>query len=157
MPSIDLTESQADRLESVRAELESAIAGKYATVRTVDALEYLLDTYTPPEEADVSPEASADAAATPTSDEPTDIVEDAVEPESGDAEAEPDPEEASNASENDGGPNRLQAMMNLLKTHDDKWAKSGGDAPYEVTLPDGGTKPARTKDDVRRLLFKHYR
>lgn len=148
MPSIDLTESQAERLESVRAELEAAIAGKYATVRTADAVEYLLDTYTPPEAADVAAAADASTAVAESADEPEDIVADAVsETEAG----------SDDAATDDGGPNRLEAMMNLLKTHDDKWAKSGGDAPYEVTLPDGGTKPARTKDDVRRLLFKHYR
>ena len=48
--------------------------------------------------------------------------------------------------------------MSLLRTHDDKWRKaSSGDAPYEVDLPDGSTEGVRTKDDVKRLLFKHYR
>ncbi|MFC7176684.1 hypothetical protein [Halosegnis marinus] len=48
-------------------------------------------------------------------------------------------------------------MMNLLDEHDDKWRESGGDEPYEVDLPDGSTETARTQDDVRGLLFRHYR
>jgi hypothetical protein len=51
----------------------------------------------------------------------------------------------------------LNAMMNLLSAHDDKWREAGGDARYEVDLPDGSVESARTKDDVRALLFKHYR
>lgn len=51
----------------------------------------------------------------------------------------------------------LNAMMNLLSAHDDKWREASGDARYEVDLPDGNVESARTKDDVRALLFKHYR
>jgi hypothetical protein len=66
------------------------------------------------------------------------------------------PSTAGGASSNGGG-SQLQAMMSLLKTHDDKWRKaSSGDAPYEVDLPDGGTETARTKDDVKRILFTNY-
>ena len=61
------------------------------------------------------------------------------------------------AASSNGGGSPLQAMMNLLKTHDDKWRKAqSGDAPYEVDLPDGGTETARTKDDVKRILFRNY-
>ena len=56
-----------------------------------------------------------------------------------------------------GGGSQLQQMMSLLETHDDKWRKAAsGDAPYEVDLPDGGTESARTKDDVKRILFTNY-
>jgi hypothetical protein len=52
----------------------------------------------------------------------------------------------------------LDAMMSLLDTHDDKWGESSSaDERYQVTLPDGGVEHVRTKDDVRALLFKHYR
>ncbi|MEF8840375.1 MAG: hypothetical protein V5A62_01945 [Haloarculaceae archaeon] len=55
------------------------------------------------------------------------------------------------------GGSQLQQMMSLLNTHDDKWRTAeSGDAPYEVDLPDGGTKSARTKDDVKRILFTNY-
>ena len=61
------------------------------------------------------------------------------------------------AASSNGGGSPLQTMMNLLRTHDDKWRKAqSGDAPYEVDLPDGGTEAARTKDDVKRILFRNY-
>lgn len=56
----------------------------------------------------------------------------------------------------DGGAGQLNTMMRLLDTHADKWGESAGDARYEVELPDGRIEAARTKDDVRALLFKHY-
>lgn len=67
---------------------------------------------------------------------------------------EPD-ESTSETATDDAGP-QLDAMLNLVETHSDKWTESEGDARYEVTLPDGSTETARTKDDVRALLFKHY-
>ncbi|MFB6303954.1 MAG: hypothetical protein ABEH47_02210 [Haloferacaceae archaeon] len=52
----------------------------------------------------------------------------------------------------------LDAMMNLLDEHADKWREaSSEEARYEVELPDGSTEGARTKDDVRGILFRHYR
>lgn len=56
-----------------------------------------------------------------------------------------------------GGDSRLNAMMNLLDTHSEKWGEGSGDERYAVELPDGSTESARTKDDVKALLFKHYR
>jgi len=64
---------------------------------------------------------------------------------------------AEEASGDGSGGSPLQQMMSLLETHDDKWRTAeGGDAPYEVDLPDGGTETARTKDDVKRVLFTNY-
>jgi len=51
----------------------------------------------------------------------------------------------------------LQQAMSLLEAHDDRWRESSGDEPYEVDLPDGSTEGVRTKDDVKRLLFKHWK
>ncbi len=56
----------------------------------------------------------------------------------------------------DTGTTQLNAMMSLLDTHDDKWREGEGDVRYEVDLPDGSVETARTKDDVRALLFKNY-
>lgn len=80
------------------------------------------------------------------------------------------PEPASDGSESDGSDDEtvtggdadddemLDEMMNLLRTHDDKWEEaSSGDARYAVTLPDGSVETVQTKDDVRALLFKNYR
>jgi hypothetical protein len=50
----------------------------------------------------------------------------------------------------------FDSVNKLLRDHDDRWHESDGDIPYEVELPDGTTEPARTKDDVRQLLFRHY-
>lgn len=53
---------------------------------------------------------------------------------------------------------RLNSVMSLLDDHDEVWREAGGgEEKYEVDLPDGGTERARTKDDVRAVLFKHYR
>jgi|APHM01.1.fsa_nt_gi Rho termination factor, N-terminal domain. len=60
-------------------------------------------------------------------------------------------------SDSDGGDDdQLDAMLSLLDTHSDKWHSADGDARYEVELPDGSVESARTKDDVRATLFKHY-
>ena len=56
----------------------------------------------------------------------------------------------------DAGASQLNAMMSLLDTHADKWREGDGDARYEVDLPDGDVETARTKDDVRALLFRNY-
>lgn len=76
----------------------------------------------------------------------TDAAEDAA------ADDEDDGEDA-----DDDGADRLQAMMNLLDEHDDKWEQTDADeGRYAVTLPDGETETVRTRDDVRALLFRHY-
>jgi len=72
-----------------------------------------------------------------------------------DADADEDGEPAA-APTPGGGGDRLNAMMQLLDTHDEKWREGSGDARYEVDLPDGSTETANTKDDVRALLFKNY-
>jgi len=50
MPEITVTESQRERLETIEGELESAFIDTYGHIRTTDVLQYLLDTYTPPEQ-----------------------------------------------------------------------------------------------------------
>ncbi|MDS0261237.1 hypothetical protein NDI56_17695 [Haloarcula sp. S1CR25-12] len=67
-----------------------------------------------------------------------------------------DADTADSTPNTDGPGAVLSAANQLLKTHDDKWRKSGGNEPYEVDLPDGTTEAVRTKDDIRGLLFKHY-
>ncbi|MDZ5812205.1 hypothetical protein U4E84_12720 [Halorubrum sp. AD140] len=65
-------------------------------------------------------------------------------------------DEETATGDEDGGAGQLDAMMSLLDTHADKWREADGDARYEVDLPDGGVETARTKDDVRALLFRNY-
>jgi predicted flap endonuclease-1-like 5' DNA nuclease len=214
MPELSVSEEQLQRLESVREDLEAAYVGPYGTVRHEDALEYLLDTYTPPADGETDAEDTAETTAIDADpdDEPagdlTDIagvgeataatlvdagfdsiaaVRDAdpaeltaadgiAEKQAIDIKAEvadfdgagsDDGTDAEDGGDTDAaGPgetedespeNTLQQAMSLLEQHDDKWRESSGDEPYEVDLPDGGTEAVRTKDDIKRLLFKHWR
>ena len=79
---------------------------------------------------------------------------------SADASTEPNTTSAdspsTDSSDDNGGNGQLNAMLSLLETHSDKWQSADGDARYEVKLPDGSVESARTKDDVRATLFKHY-
>ena len=87
-----------------------------------------------------------------------DLGDDASEPSPSDGSEASDSadDEAETESGGDAGASQLDAMMSLLDTHDDKWHEGDGDARYEVELPDGDVETARTKDDVRALLFKNY-
>lgn len=58
---------------------------------------------------------------------------------------------------NTGGTDPLSGTHRLLDQHSEKWRHAdSGEEPYEVDLPDGGVTSARTKDDVKQLLFRHY-
>lgn len=256
MSELTVTEDQRRRLEAVCDDLEGAFVGAYGSVTPADALEYLLDTYTPPGDAD--PEVSAEGRTTRAVDaggpgsggerstpiavgttdgtvrnvsesssaessggEPTDGAVDGRDltaiPGVGEVTAEAltaagfdsvsairaaapaaltDAEGvgekqaidisaavedlaaggATSAAGTGGGDDAersgpdgdaapgavsaertLQQARSLLDTHDDRWREGSGDEPYEVDLPDGSTTGARTKDDVKRLLFKHWR
>lgn len=161
MPTIEITDDQLERLRAVREDVAEAFAGPYGHVRDRDAFDYLLDSYTPPGDADAAVErsVSTNGDADGSVDDGTDDGADSTETESDDGtdgENAADSDASGAAANGGGGANRLQSMMSLLDDHDDKWQESGGDTPYEVELPDGETEPARTKDDVRSLLFKHY-
>lgn len=202
MPELSVSEAQLEELESIREELEAEYVGEYGTVRTADAVQYLLDTYTPPERtadgrapADIEGltsirgvgEATAEAlaiagfrsvddvaAATPEEltevkgigeEQAGDIVAAATEADGKASESGPGEGDESGGStagsgedQSDGSPeDTLQQAMSLLEAHDDRWRESNGDEPYEVDLPDGSTEAVRTKDDIKRLVFKHWR
>lgn len=237
MPDLSVSEEQLRRLDDVCAELEAVFVDRYGTVRRRDALEYLLDTYAPPEtgepgavggseaasgsaDAEVADDESAAHDGTADEDAPADPEHSPAAPEDltvvpgvGEVTAEAlreagfedvaalreaDPldvaaadgvgekqaidikaavvEEAwrDDAEDDDGAADdrgaaaigestdaspadTLQQAMNLLEVHDDRWREGEGDEPYEVDLPDGSTEGVRTKDDVKRLLFKHWR
>ncbi|WP_324661705.1 hypothetical protein [Haloarcula sediminis] len=62
MPEITVTETQRERLADMREELEAAYIDTYGHIRTTDVVQYLLDTYTPPEQrGDVAHERIATA------------------------------------------------------------------------------------------------
>lgn len=68
MPTIELTDDQYERFRSICADLEAAYVGEYGTVREPDAVDYLLDTYTPPgalDDADGTGASSSDADRAP--------------------------------------------------------------------------------------------
>ncbi|PSP25270.1 hypothetical protein BRC61_00310 [Halobacteriales archaeon QH_10_65_19] len=224
MPEIALTEDQYERLDAVREDLEDAFVDNYGYIPVEDAIEYLLDTYTPPDRRDAASEyeriataeypqlqhvasevpgvpgsgidademrgkllaklgveefASRLEAASEAEPDGTTVDEDG---DSGDesaadtrakSELTPDTPESSGSTagtqRSSGGLNEsgvsvdttagddpLAAVNRILSEHDGKWRESGGDEPYEVDLPDGTTESARTRDDVRQLLFQHY-
>lgn len=216
MPTVELTDEQFRRLETLIEELSTAHAGAYATVETGDAIEYLLDLAEAVEDPDreaaptdgAFPEpavrttlearhrrsdsddgemdlytiAAAFEISGRSSMTKAELIDAIVEqaqarfedpfvdvdvpfppgqPDQTDDDttsqptAQPDTASQSTQQGEESGP-QLDAMLNLLETHEEKWTEADGDARYEVTLPDGSTETARTKDDIRALLFKHY-
>ena len=224
MPEIALTEDQYERLDAVREDLEDAFVDNYGYIPVEDAVEYLLDTYTPPDRRNAASEyeriataeypqlqhvasevpgvpgsgidademrgkllaklgveefASRLEAASEAEPDGTTVDEDG---DSGDesaadtrakSELTPDTPESSGSTagtqrssgrlnesgvsvDTTAGDDPLAAVNRILSEHDGKWRESGGDEPYEVDLPDGTTESARTRDDVRQLLFQHY-
>lgn len=130
MPEIEINDDDRRRIETLREELQAKHGGPYTTVETSSVIAYLLDL--------------AEAV-----DEPDRVLD--LESEVSD-----EPETENQSADDDSESEQLNAMLNLLDTHDEKWHTSDGDARYEVELPDGSVESARTKDDVRALLFKHY-
>jgi hypothetical protein len=204
MPEISLTDDQRARLEEVRRDVEAAFVDTYGHARMEDAVEYLLDTYTPPDErkddaavaydriataeypalqrvasdvpgvpgsgidademrgkllSELGPEELAaklgddDREDSEDSADATDDADDAAENASDESTDDDSGDAPADAS---GGGGLLSTANQLLDEHDDKWREGEGDTPYEVDLPDGSTESARTKDDVRQLLFRHY-
>jgi hypothetical protein len=162
MPEIEITPEQEERLRALQEDIARDVVGKYGHVRPRDAVEYLLDRYEEDEDAD-----PGDATVETTE---TDDGDSATETDDGDSATETDDDGGDTAHVVDEGGDgtdgaattggddaMLNEMMSLLDTHDDKWGESGGDERYEVELPDGTAEQVRTKDDVKALLFKHYR
>ena len=139
MPDVSVTDEQFERLAELRTELAASQTGPYATVNPTDVIEYLLDLS---EVAD--DEVLLDAEA-----ERPEVDVDHVSESTAESETEAD---ASGGDEGgDGG------VFDLLERHEGKWREGGGEEPYEVDLPDGGTETARTRDDVKAVLFENYR
>jgi hypothetical protein len=63
MPEITVTETQRERLAAIQDDIEAAYIDTYGHIRTKDVVQYLLDTYTPPEQqgSDVTHERVATA------------------------------------------------------------------------------------------------
>jgi len=179
MPTIDVSDEQRAFLQALRDELQSEV--QYGAVREQDALQYLIDHFEGGADLDVDADvdveggdsdgtsASADGGAVaeaPDVDVEADALDDGADG-TGSADAETDDAAADDdGTSSSGGPtpspdgdgdDRLNAMMNLLDTHDDKWREaSKEDARYEVDMPEGHTEYVQTKDDVRAHIFKNY-
>jgi hypothetical protein len=181
MPTIDVSDEQQAFLRALRDELQSEV--QYGSVREQDALQYLIDHFEGGADLDVDADvtveadavaeggddASADGGAVAASPGPAGGGDAAAVDPGANADAHGDDDVSGTetaASGTSGGPtpdpsgdgdDRLNAMMNLLDTHEDKWREaSQGDARYEVDMPDGGTEFVQTKDDVRAHIFKNY-
>ncbi|WP_435066826.1 hypothetical protein [Haloplanus sp. C73] len=174
MPEIEITSEQHERLRALQEEIARDVVGKYGHVRPRDAVEYLLDRYEADEstpttssgESEMADGEAVDTASASTADATTaDAAADGAaarvvdaDNEDGDADDDANDGDAGDGADADGGDDAmLDEMMSLLDTHDDKWGESSGDERYAVELPDGETEQVRTKDDVKALLFKHYR
>ncbi|WP_435317982.1 hypothetical protein [Haloarchaeobius sp. TZWSO28] len=164
MPELTISPEQQEFLESVRSEIQAEV--RYGHVRPQDALQYLIDNYDG-DDIDLEMEgAAASPAQTEEVDWSSDEAEADEEQEAAEAVSAADEDEDATAeadggsttdSTPDSGEDRLNAMMNLMDTHEDKWREaSKEDARYEVDMPDGTTEYVQTKDDVRAHLFKNY-
>lgn len=184
MKTLEVTDEQYAYIQRLREAIAAEVVGEYGFVRERDAVQYLIDNVEGNVEvegdvpssaiedvsraadaaitgehdeavADEAAPAASEAAATDDADAPEDDADEADE-----ADAEDDADEADDVDAEDGtadDDDKLNAMMNLLETHEDKWEESpSGDHRYRVSLPDGATEDAQTKDDVRAILFKNY-
>ena len=153
MPEIEVTADQRDRLRDLQRRLEAEMASPYATVRPGDAVAYLLDRYATEGEVVLDGTENDDAEAGEAAADTTDDAPEASEAETDAGESANDGGTAGTASSGDlpSGP------MNLLADHEEVWGEGSGEARYEVELPDGSVEEARTRADVRALLFEHYR
>lgn len=180
MKTLEVTDEQYAYIQRLREAIAAEVVGEYGFVRERDAVQYLIDNVDGDVEVegdvtssaieDVSraadaaiagehDEAAADEAASAASEaaatDDGDVSDDGADAATADEADEADGEDAEAGTADDD--DKLNAMMNLLETHEDKWEESpSGDHRYRVTLPDGATEDVQTKDDVRAILFKNY-
>jgi len=151
MKKAELIDAIVDRIETVSTDPLALIDMSIDSLRpdTSDAR----NPFTETEETDVTLSIEVDAA-----DDADVSTADADDDSESTAEDDGDgPEDDTTEDDDDeAGKAQLNTMLNLLNTHEDKWWDAEGDARYEVELPDGSIETARTKDDVRALLFRNY-
>lgn len=175
MPELRLTESQWERLDALQEELAAEHAGPYASVRQQDAIDYLLDLAEeindPRRRLDLENDAPSGSTETNMGDNkdssdnnPAGRMTAASEDVAGDGDS------PSDSLTNEGNPSaepvkidsvsdvikNPDGILDLLERHDDKWQEGTGEERYEVKLDDGTIETARTKDDVKAILFRHY-
>lgn len=154
MPELQLTESQLERLNALQKELAAEHAGSYASVRQQDVIDYLLDLAEAVDDPERRGHPGSDVSSEPTETEAEDNGETTDESLSNDHP--PSAETVTTETESNITANAPDGILDLLKRHDDKWREGSGEERYEVELEDGTIETARTKDDVKTILFKNY-
>ena len=139
MREIQLSEAQHERFNAIQERLAAEYAGRYASVRPADVMDYLLDT------------AETDAAASSANEDTTPTGGAEATSKSTGMSTETTATKTVTESTSD-----MSGVFDLLDEHADKWRESDGEVPYEVDLPDGSTETARTRDDIKTTLFKYY-
>ena len=139
MREIQLSEAQHERFNAIQERLTAEYAGRYASVRPADVMDYLLDT------------AETDAAASSANDDAEPMGDAEATSNSAGMSTETTATKTVSESTSD-----MSGVFDLLDEHADKWRESDGEVPYEVDLPDGSTETARTRDDIKTTLFKYY-
>ncbi|WP_247728317.1 hypothetical protein [Halovivax limisalsi] len=173
MQTIEVTDAQHAFLTQLREELSREVVGRYGTCRDCDAVQFLIDHLDTDGDLtldvdagdgttisfdgiddELTTESAPNAADESGEDADDDSDEDADGESTDDASEEPADEGEAETGDDDA---MLDKMMNLLDTHEEKWAESpAGDYRYRVELPDGGTEDVQTKDDVKAILFREY-
>lgn len=158
-------QDDAERMDLYTIAVEFDIEGR-SSMSKAELIDAILDTaeqqYTNPfaavdidfpgatdTDTDAADPPAEDDSGTDSEGEKSDATDDAADEDEADSSDDDDA-----VSDDDSG--QLNAMLSLMETHDDKWWSTDGDARYKVELPDGSVESARTKDDVRAMLFKNY-
>lgn len=149
---------QAEQMDLYTIAIEFDIEGR-SSMQKAELIDAILDNA---EQQYTNPFKSVDIEFPLASDSATDQVESAADDNAVPDSTVTDSDETSNGSNvdvddfSDSRSGQLDSMLGLMDTHDDKWWSTDGDSRYKMELPDGSVESARTKDDVRALLFKNY-
>ncbi|WP_324756648.1 hypothetical protein [Haloarcula montana] len=141
MPELSITESQREQLEAVRADVEAAFVETYGHTTVEDALDYLLDTYTPPDEQgeERGPYDRIASAEYPELQQIASTVDDI-------------PGSGINADEMRGkllttlGPAELARRLDGVEVDGDETVSDDGDSPT-ADAPSAGTATPESEDD----------
>ncbi|MFC7075628.1 hypothetical protein [Haloarcula halophila] len=143
MPELSITESQREQLEAVRADVEAAFVETYGHTTVEDALDYLLDTYTPPDEQgeERGPYDRIASAEYPELQQIASTVDDI-------------PGSGINADEMRGkllttlGPAELARRLDGVEVDGDETASDDGDSPTADATSAGTATPENEDDDT---------
>ncbi|GAB3679555.1 hypothetical protein GCM10028857_01080 [Salinarchaeum chitinilyticum] len=148
MPTIEITEDQHEYLDALRDDIQQDVVGKYAHVRMVDAVQYLIDNHEGEINATVTapsagPEVSAEnTPAVDPADEPAEDADDSAEDSDGAAEDSEDGDDAGadeDAADDESETDEEEADADEAADEDDEEADSGGaSSPPMAAAASGG-------------------